>query len=188
MKIRHLRKNSSALIFSICFLTVTILFSACMGVKSGATKGKKNLYETFYTGDEGMQYFIKPLELTSASKENNMAVDFTFRHKEHKGTAATLNYSLFSSEVIKEITSFTINVGSKTYNAAVNELFYNERAKKHFTSRFSTSIPFDILSAMFETQSWNIQIAYNGRKYTFTPTKKSQKTIQTISTNLFVLF
>ena len=72
-------KNISILA-KACTVLIALFIIGCIGVKPGSEPGGKKLFETFYAGEQGSQYFIKPLVLKNATKEK-LTIDFSFRYK-----------------------------------------------------------------------------------------------------------
>ena len=54
-------------IIKVSVLVGSIFLYGCLGVKNSTKNSGKNLFETFFVGNEGIQYFIKPLTF----KDNN---------------------------------------------------------------------------------------------------------------------
>src|SRR5690554_5427078 len=78
---------------SIAILVLTVLASipSCYSIKPGATQSGGKLYESFYLGEEGRQYFIKPLKF-SGSDGRYIMIDFTFRRGGGSSPPAIANF------------------------------------------------------------------------------------------------
>ena len=57
-----------------CGIIILMSLSACSGLKQSGS----NLYTSFYVGEKGTQYFIKPLYFSNKESEK-LNTDFTFR-------------------------------------------------------------------------------------------------------------
>ena len=85
-----------------------IFFSSCLSLKPAATKSKSSIIETFFVGDEGLQYFIKPMYFQSRLK-NKCYLDLTFRHKTKIEGKATANISIQGDSQLKSINRVIIS-------------------------------------------------------------------------------
>lgn len=160
----------TAFIFS--FLLV---LSSCLSVKPGATKSGKKYYETFFVGEEGSQYFIKPFTFENSKLKEEVHLDLTFRYKNKINSNATINYSLFINEIIKEVDSISIVSSNIIIKSTENKLLFNERVKTNFKSRFSTEAPLSSLKQLFENENWEIQVYANNKIHVFRTTKKPER-------------
>ena len=179
-----LSKNS----FRSIFLYFFIVFQSCSSLKPGSTNSGSSLYTSFFVGEKGTQYFIKPIKFKSNDSDNEMMLDITFRYKDSLHTDATLNYSVINQEIIKNIDSIVIANPTNKISCKHNKRLYNERKKNNYFSRFSTNTPSAKLKKVFANSNWTITTYYNNKKRSYLPTKKSKKSITTLNEYLFVIF
>ncbi|MCC6726639.1 MAG: hypothetical protein IT258_19210, partial [Saprospiraceae bacterium] len=102
--------------FPLNFRLLLLLFIpllSCFSLKPGGVKSGKRLFETFYVGTDGTQYFIKPLEFTADNKEV-LKLDVTFRQKDISEDSATVNISFYGAENFKTADSLVIKNTTET--------------------------------------------------------------------------
>ena len=184
----HLIKKSIFL-FSSIFLFFFLI--SCGGIKLAGGKSGKSLYETFYVGEEGMQYFIKPLNFKN--EKSKLLLDITFRHKDEVQDSATLNFSIKGQRLIKQIDKLTLFASTDNATFSVSshnvEYIFAERDKKEFVSRFSTKVPLIELKELFEKSNWKINIKTEEiSNQEYHSTSSTQKKIQTLNQNIFFIF
>lgn len=171
---------------TLLFLSFSLLLVGCFSVKPAAKKGGKNLVETFYLGDQGTQYFIKPLLFKSVNDDAEFRLDATFRYNGSMTDSVVLNFSLIGNASHKSIQ--LLEISNAVSQAVVNEfkLLFNEAKKKKVVSRFSTHLPLNQLKLLFQNQDWTIRVNTTDHKYEFQPSRKSKKSIKKINANVFV--
>lgn len=169
-------------------LAIVILLAGCGGIKPGSVKSGKKLFESFFVGEDGTQYFIKPLSFLSNDSKSIARIDFTFRYKNEVKDSATVNFSIVDEKIFKSIDSISIfNNNSKVSVRDVKFLFA-EKGKKTFNSRFSVRIPLASAVSLFDDNAWGF-VFYSGMTHTsYSPSKKSKKSIERLKDNVFVLF
>lgn len=180
--------NKKTIIFSLTLCICAFLFS-CGGIKPGGGKSANKLYETFYVGEEGIQYFIKPL--TFKGENSELLLDITFRHKDKVQDSATLNFSIQGEELIKQIDTLTLSNSqlSSSIISSKIEYMFSERTKKGYISRFSTKIDLMNIEKLFKNSDWiiNTKSKETPRKeYIFT--SSTRKSIEKLNQNIFFLF
>ena len=175
--------------FRIFLFTIIIVFlSSCLSVKPGGIKSGSSLFETFYVGEGGTQYFVKPLEFENSEGDAKIIIDFSFRHYEdsRKDTVIT-NYSLLDDQIIRKVESFKIENTATKSSFRNNSLLFNEKSKEIFKSRFTSHIMLSELKGLFDNEDWKIEIAVAGAKLHYFPSGKSRKIIPELQNELFVL-
>jgi hypothetical protein len=171
------------------FMALFFMFLlACSSMKPGSSGPSKGLFETFYVGDDGMQYFIKPLVFEDNSNRNKLEMDLLFRYKNEIKDSATLNLSLIGEIFIKEVDSLVLsNNKLKTVTNEVS-LMFNEKGKEGFHSRCNTKVPFGEVVQLFENSDWKITVyGQNEQTITYLATKRTSKSIEGLNADVFVL-
>ena len=112
---------------------------------------QKNFIKSFYRGDDGIQYFIKPIVYQSVNKEK-LRVDFTLNVINDSVVKIVSNFSSQNNK-IKELL-----IGSSSY--IVYKLFDDYETKKIF-SRYTFDLKFDDFKKMFSKEP----IIINDNKY-----------------------
>ena len=89
------------------------------------------LFETFFLGDQGTQYFIKPLSFKDNSN-NYLEMDITFRYLNKIQDSATINFSIYNKALIQAIDS--LSIGNHSYSVTTKEIKYlfSERSKNFY--------------------------------------------------------
>ncbi|PWH82256.1 hypothetical protein DIT68_14220 [Brumimicrobium oceani] len=167
---------------------VALFLSSCSGIKPGATKSGKKYYETFFVGEEGTQFFVKPFIFENRKLNEEAHLDFTFRYKDNLNSNARINYSLYVNEIIRTVDSMNITTPIINITNTENTLLFNERTKNNFKSRFSTEVPMRSLKKLFENDDWEIHVYAQGKKHTFYSSNKTNKKVEALNHNVFVLF
>lgn len=188
MNISHaeVRKHS---FFKILVLTgfITFFFS-CSVFRPAGYKTGDNLFKTFYVGKEGTQYYINPLSFESKENSQRLSMDFTFRYKDDIKDSATVNLSLFSPQILKNLDSISIANANHSVMSKKIKLFYNKKEKKGFLSRFSTKIALKDINEIFKNSDWKIGVYKNGTIFNFIPSKRTKRDIEKLRDNVFILF
>lgn len=112
---------------------------------------QKNFIKTFYRGDDGIQYFIKPVVYQTTSKEK-LTVDF--------------NLNVINDSVVKIVTNFSsqnnkikeLLIGSSSYTP--QKLFDDYETKKIY-SRYTFEPKFNDFKKMFSKEP----IIIDNKKY-----------------------
>tara|TARA_B100001057_G_scaffold306207_1_gene306359 strand:+ start:116 stop:580 length:465 start_codon:yes stop_codon:yes gene_type:complete len=116
------------IIFCLLFISsVTSVFS------------QKNLIKSFFRGDNGIQYFIKPIVYQTTNKEK-LSVDFTLNVINDSVVKIISNFSSLKNNMKKLI------IGSSTYE--VIKLFDDYETKKIY-SRYTFDLKFRDFKKLF---------------------------------------
>jgi len=182
-------KNSktSISLTRLSFLSLCFLFFFCGLAQTKNSKGKvSKYYESFFVGEEGTQYFLKPMEFTS--NRESLWIDFSFRYKDKIKGEAIVNFSINSEDIFKSLSSitFTNEIDKYTYTS-INLLFNEKNGDGNFTSRFSVNIPLEDLNTLFKGINWTISPAFEKGISTFKPSRKTIKILELFKNDLFVL-
>lgn len=170
-------------------LTISLffIFSNCKSIKPSASKEGVKLYETFFVGEEGTQYYIKPLQLKN--KAENLLIDTTFRYNKNidDSKPVDIKISLVSVDFIKEIETLTIK-NTKGFLIAIDksdiELLFNDQSKNGYLSRFSTKCTLSDFKKLNDDNSWEIVI---DQRPVFTTTSRTEKKLAKLNKSIFVL-
>lgn len=171
----------------VSFSLLLLLFSGCLLIKPSSTKSGKNYFVTFFVGEEGTQYFIKPILLKDEKSSDYLNIDMTFRYKNEIKDSTTVNISIQSSIVYKTLDS--IKLVNKDIEIKSNkvDLLFNEKNNKGFTSRYSTKFSVKQTKELFNNEDWEM-IIYNQNNVTkYKPHGKTSKAIHAVRDRVFVL-
>jgi hypothetical protein len=173
----------------ILLASVIILgLQSCFGVKPTTSGPGKGLYQTFYVGEAGTQYFIRPLLFKGKEKKQDLKADFTFRYKDKITDSVIINFSLYSNEIIKVMDSFIIENSHKKFTITRVNLLFNERHHKAYHSRFTTKLPMGVFTDLFLINSWNISTFYNQKAVIYTASNRTERAIDKLNDRIFTLF
>ncbi len=171
----------------VSFILLMLIFSGCLSIKPSTTKSGKKYFETFYVGEEGTQYFIKPILFKDEKLNEDLILDITFRHRNEIKDSATVNFSIKSPIIYKTLDSLKLLNKDIEINTNKVELLFNEKNKTGFISRYATKFSLKEMKEMFKNEAWEIKI-YNQNKITnYVANKKTIITIKTIRDNVFVM-
>jgi len=112
------------LLLSLLLVSLSITFNSCLGVRPAASGGSKKYFESYYAGDEGNQYFIKPLALVSEYKEAKATLDISFRSKESLQGTAQVNFSVYMPEAIHSLKSVYLYVNNTEFELSDIKLLF----------------------------------------------------------------
>lgn len=168
-------------------LTMSFLIG-CFSVKPGAIKSGNNLYESFYVGEQGTQYFIKPLKFEHDENNNTFLVDFTFQYKEDLNEKVTINFSLFSDN--KPVNPDSLIIKSKEARITATKInsIYRQKKNGDFVFRYTTEIKLNNLHKVMESNQWQVRVFDANKNLKYSPKRKTQKNIEKLYQNVFVLF
>lgn len=177
-------RRSTAVLFSL----LTVFFSGCLSLKPGTQKSGKSYYETFFVGEDGTQYYVKPLTFKEIDQKGELIVDMTFRYKDEVKDSASINFSILSPDIIKQVDSLIISNDSSNIAANSIKIMFNEKLKKNFKSRFSCKSEFKDLIELMKDENWRISVFYGQNNRTYSSTKKTSKKIKRLNDNVFIVF
>jgi len=164
-----------------------ILIHSCAGPRMGGQSSGKRHVETFFVGDFGMQYFVRPLFFKNDSGTELM-IDFTFRVKDAPEDSARINLSIISKQAPWDSKYFAIDyLGKQVELERVTRMFTERKPKDRVHSRFSGACALKPLLNFFENGNWSIRSGTDGSSV-FTPTAKTVKTIESINHHYVSLF
>lgn len=171
----------------VSFILLLLMFSGCLSIKPSTTKSGKNYFDTFYVGEEGVQYFIKPVLFKDEKSNEDLILDITFRYRNEIKDSAVVNFSIKSSIIYKTIDSLKISNKDIEIKSDKVELLFNEKNKTGFTSRYSTKFSLKEIKEMFNNGAWEMTI-YNQNQITrYEPQRKTISAINAVRDNIFVL-
>ena len=169
---------------SIFLIILTFFTSGCMMLRPGAVKSGKHLYESYFMGNAGIQYFIKPITL-KFKNENFFETDFTFKYLRNLNDSAVMNFSIkHENNLYKRIDTLLLANNNSTIHIISPTLLYNERLNHHYISRFSTKLTQREVRMLFANQNWVIR--FGG--VSFIPSEKTKKNINKLNDSVFKLF
>ncbi len=177
------RKTSS---WILLLIAVLLIVPSCGRVKPSTSKGGGALYETFYVGEEGTQYFIKSLSFESDDK--SLLVDFTFRYLDRVEGDAIMNFTLVAEGKVKSIDSLRLENHLSNILSSDIKLLFNEKTKKDNISRFSSHIALADLNDLVDGGNWVIWIYEEDATTVFKPTPKTLQSLQKLERSIFDLF
>jgi len=176
--------NKFNLLKQIYIVLSILIFSSCFTVKPSTVKSGKKLFETFYVGEEGIQYFIKPLTYKNDIGEE-LKLDITFRYKDEIKDSAIMNISLLGNENNKNLRR--IEISDTQNHIIIKDIkhLFTESNKKIVKCRFSMKCPLYKLTNMFINNDWGITVYRQENHSKYTATKKTKKTINKLRDVIF---
>lgn len=187
-----MRKNNYTLFRNYSRLFILLIVPAltgCFSVKTSSSKSNPAVYQTFYVGDAGMQYFIKPLTFEEENGHNErLHVDFTFRYKTEIKDSATINFSIESSAILKSANRIVIKGVDYETVSSKAVLVFNEKRKDIFVSRFTAKVNLKELALTLNSTDPTKILATADTGHIYLPTKKTKRHLLYLKDNVFVLF
>jgi len=171
----------------VWFILLLLIFSGCLSIKPSTTKSGKNYFESFYVGEEGTQYYIKPILFKDEKTNEDVILDITFRYRTEIKDSAIVNFSIISSIIYKTLDSLKLSNKDIEIKSGKVELLFNEKNKTGYKSRYSTKFSLKEIKEMFNNDAWEITI-YNQNKITrYEPKRKTSSAINAVRDKVFVL-
>lgn len=177
--------------FFICFtLIFCLVFGtfSCISLKPNSSKDAKKLYVSFYRGELGMQYFIKPLSLKG--KDNtSFNVDFTFREAaaNEDSVKVVMNGSLFTEKKLSKIDSLQFHFSNTTCTLNNFDILYKEKEGKNYIIRSTSLLKFQDCLSLFKQENWIFHLYSGSEKFKLVSTKKTNRAISSLYLNIFDL-
>ena len=178
------KHRAAVLAFGVCL--VALLATGCIGIKRGGTRPGHKLYETFFVGEEGTQYFIKPLAFDSENGEATL--DITFRYKTEIRDSATINISFVDDKIHKSADSIVLRTGTNRIELHAGKLLFNDKVKGGYASRFTTKALLADIVSLFKQDDWTVSLYSAGSAHHFRAGNKTRKKISKLQENVFALF
>lgn len=168
---------------------IFVLFIACLLCASCATVGTGSVrkkYISQYVGDEGIQYFIKPISFR-ADNNNTLDADFTFRHGDlNLNDTVILNYTVRTNSKMAKMKSFSICFDNKVFPAISTTTLYKEK-DRDFVTRYSSVFQYKQLREAYKNQWFSLKTMTEDGGVEYKPTTKSTKLIQALDESIFQL-
>lgn len=181
---------TKASFFLIRILLIAMLSGStfsCISVKPTTNRSAKTLYTTFYLGDKGTQYFIKPLLLENDEKES-VTVDFTFRDKiVADSSLGVINMSVLINETITDIDSIAFYSTDYLFSIVNVKTLYKEKKDKQILIRTSGNVSTKTISYLFKETNWQVKVYSNTKELAFQSVKKTNKSIPLLHSAIFEL-
>lgn len=178
-------KNQISILPRLTLLLFIVIFSAgCLSLKPSTTKSGKKLFETFYVGEEGTQYYIKPLLFEDQESKEKVFLDLTFRYKNEIKDSAIVNLTIEGPYIYKAIRKIRFN-GANNIESNQIEFIFNEKNKNEFVSRFTSKIALKDIENLFNNANWSLTLYSDIRTINGKPNKKTIKSIHTLHENVF---
>ena len=172
---------------SAVYMLIIVFAISCNTIKpsggSGGSASASNLFETFFVGDSGTQYFIKPIVFVNEDNDE-LLLDVTFKYRKDVVGKVDYKFSIVNPKVIKDVKSVVISNSNATVNLTDSSLLFNEAKKDLFVSRFSAVSELVDLKNIFDDPNWVIKI--DDLKQ-FVPKPKTVKSIDKLRQSIFVL-
>lgn len=171
----------------ISLIFLLLIFSGCLSIKPSTNKSGKKYFETFFVGEDGTQYFIKPFLFKDEKSNEELLLDITFRYKNEIKDSAIVNFSINSSAIYKNIDNFKLSNSEIVIKSNNIELLFNEKSKTGFISRYSTKFSLVEIKEMFNRDTWKAVIVNQNKITIYKPHKKAIKVINALRDNVFIL-
>jgi hypothetical protein len=159
----------------LCFLIIT---TGCKTLKS---------YETFFVGEQGTQYFIKPIPFKNEAGEK-AELDFSFRYRSEVKDSVTINMTFYNKDLIKSIDSCRLSNDVLSFKLRSLSLLFLEREGKTNNLRYSGKASLADVTKLFGQEKWTIMVHFPKSSAKYLPSSKTSKKIKSLNHNIFSLF
>ena len=188
-----IRMYSTSLSSRIAQFTIGLFavfaFSQCSVMNTNSSgKASRGLFTSFFVGDDGTQYFIKPLEFNGVDGGDELLIDFTFRYRDEISGDTRLNTSLLTADLVKDLDSVKFSNDKYTAVTKNSDLMFNQRQNKNIESRHEVYLPLADMKNIFDNPEWEIVFFYAGKQRTFVADKRTRKKIEALNHDIFELF
>lgn len=169
----------------VIILIITFFLASCFSVKPSSTKSGKKLYETFYLGEGGSLYFIKPIKFFGENSE--MLLDFTFNSNVHDTSMSIVNGSFINKSLVGKVDSITFHSKVDVAIKEVKEIFNERNSANQFISRFTFKLKTKDLIQLFQ-DGFSHEIFIKNEVFKSFPSKKSKRKINKLNEYLFIFY
>ncbi|HPF01246.1 MAG TPA: hypothetical protein PKY63_11305 [Bacteroidales bacterium] len=147
------------------------------------------MYETFYTGDSGVQYFIKPLNYSTDDKSVLLRIDFAFRYLDSNDCPVITNISLInkSAFIMADSLSFS-GIDNAVFKGNTPKLLFKEVRSKSYITRYSSEVRLNKLTDFFKNGKSSVFLNSGANHFVFHPVKKTKRHIEKLNRNVFPCF
>lgn len=153
----------------------------------GGRNSVNDLTQTFFVGDEGTQYFVKPLTFES-DDGNELLMDITFRYKDEIKDSAVINFTIETDVLVKNPDLITISNNQDNFVTDKYELLFAEKEDKDFKSRFSIKIPMISLDKLIKNQNWVFTVDQGNLNFRYFSASSTEDALKILNDDLFVIF
>jgi len=174
-------------LLQVFVIGTVIVLSGCLGVKNSTRSSGKNLFETFFVGNDGTQYFIKPL-IFNDGNNNQLKLDVTFRYKDAIKDSALVNISFINTNIYHTIDSLKISNDSATVVFRNFKYLFAERIQKKMNSRFSTTGTLVDIYKLFKKNNWSMIVYQQKGCGIYYSPNETRKKIDKLRYGIFMLF
>jgi hypothetical protein len=169
-----------------CLFLCLLIGVSCRSIGGSDTDASDYLL-TFAITPGLQQYFIKPISATSLVNDDELFLDCTMRHGAGAPDTSVLNFSVVSSDLLKNIDSFAIATASVRARNTSWQLLFNERSGDNILSRFSVGVRTSELLALTADPRWTITVTSAGKNYQFVLSTAGQKALSAVDHAVFSL-
>ncbi len=166
---------------------ILLLFSGCVSIKPSSPGSGKNHFETFYVGEAGTQYFIKPLLFVSEQPKDQLWVDFTFRYRNEIKDSVLMNFSIKGPSLYKTMDSLIIASKNIEVHSHRVDLLFNEKSRSGYNSRFTTTLGLNDTKELFQNYDWQLTLHNSGQVMRYASRKRTHKVIAKLKEKVFIL-
>ncbi len=167
-------------------ISLALCLQGCFALRPASTRSGKHLYETYYLGENRIQYFIKPLEFMNAEDEE-LFMDITFRYSQGKQDTATMNLSLITDRMTRKLDSIKISAANYSFTVSPWKHMFSETEKKRFEYRATSLCPVTVLRTLFSSNAWEITAFGDLSDPVFLPAGKTAASINRICQGVFIV-
>lgn len=137
---------------------------------------------TFYVGDSGTQYFIKPLRFDGQQYHGYLTIDFTFRHLSSNEVPVVAKFSFIKPQAVQHLDSLVIKTPKA--NLVLRDpatLFVTPYKLQKVHSRYTSTVLLSELLKVTGDDWWIIDAWSKGEYIRYVSSNKAKKALRKIS-------
>ncbi len=169
-------------------ILLAVAFFASMQVcPENANAQSEKYHKSFFVGEEGIQYFIKPIELKGIeNQKESLLVDFTFRSLDKAEQGVAVNFSFLGNRFYKHVDRAVISNEKTAVELSDIKLMFNEKSGKYIETRMSCKSSLNELILLFANPKWKFTIEHNNDKKEFEISRKNKKAVSSLDQEVFL--
>lgn len=168
-------------------LKILILFLVIISLSSCSNSiYKSNLFTTYFVGEEGNQFFIKPLEFEHIENNSKLDLDINFRYKNKIKDSVTINFSLYSNDFLKNIDFVELYFDKESIKSNNIKLIYVDKNNDFCENRYSVKFLFSDFLKIYNLDL-SLNVNYQNYNNIYIPKNLTRGKLEVINKKLITL-
>jgi hypothetical protein len=161
---------------------LSILMHTVFVLPVAAQEFSSKYMATFFVGDSGTQYFIKPLRFDGQQYHGYLTIDFTFRHLSSNEVPVVAKFSFIKPQAVQDLDSLVIKTPKANLvlrNPAT--LFVSPYKIQKVHSRYTSTVLLPELLKVTGDDWWIIDAWSKGEYIRYVSSNRAKKALRKIS-------